>query len=72
MDRNLFNLDQESSVVIGGTGALGGAMAEALAAAGARVAIVGRNEERGRRRVGQIESAGGRALFQAADAGDRD
>jgi len=72
MDRNLFNLDQESAVVIGGTGALGGAMAEALAAAGARVAIVGRNEERGARRVGQIDSTGGRAMFQAADAGDRD
>ncbi|HVC98896.1 MAG TPA: SDR family oxidoreductase [Pirellulales bacterium] len=72
MKSDLFNLEHESAIVIGGTGVLGGAMAEALAAAGARVAVVGRNEERGTRRVGQIESAGGRAMFQTADAGDRD
>lgn len=66
--KNLFNLDGEMAVVLGGTGVLGGAMAEALAGAGARVAVVGRNEERGRERVRSIESAGGRAIFQAADA----
>jgi NAD(P)-dependent dehydrogenase (short-subunit alcohol dehydrogenase family) len=69
---DLFSLDREVAVVLGGTGVLGGAMAEALAAAGARVAVVGRNEERGRERARRIESAGGRALFQAADALDRD
>ncbi len=67
----LFDLKQEVAVVLGGTGVLGGAMAEALAAAGARVAIVGRSEERGRERVRRIESAGGKAMFQAADALDR-
>ncbi|HUY32525.1 MAG TPA: SDR family oxidoreductase [Pirellulales bacterium] len=72
MSHDLFDLQRESAVVIGGTGVLGGAMAEALAGAGARVAVVGRNEERGAQRVGQIESAGGRAMFKAADAGDRD
>jgi NAD(P)-dependent dehydrogenase (short-subunit alcohol dehydrogenase family) len=72
MPSELFNLEQETAVVIGGTGVLGGAMAEALAAAGARVAVVGRNAQRGAQRVGAIESAGGRAMFQTADAGDRD
>src|SRR4051794_31244981 len=72
MKDDLFNLDQEIAVVLGGTGTLGGAMAVALAAAGAQVAIVGRNEERGQERVHAIEAAGGRALFQAADALDRD
>src|SRR3989442_7577828 len=72
MKTDLFDLEQETVVVMGGTGALGGAMAEALAGAGARVAIVGRNEERGKERVRSIESAGGKALFQAADALDRD
>jgi NAD(P)-dependent dehydrogenase (short-subunit alcohol dehydrogenase family) len=72
MKNDLFNLDQEIAVVLGGTGVLGGAMAEALAAAGARVAVVGRNEGRGRERVRAIEAAGGRALFHAADALDRD
>src|ERR1700726_4987435 len=68
MKSDLFNLENEIAVVLGGTGVLGGAMAEALAAAGARVAIVGRNEQRGQERVRSIETAGGRALFQAADA----
>src|SRR5437588_809633 len=72
MKNDLFTLENEIAVVVGGTGALGGAMADALAAAGARVAIVGRNEERGRERVRAIESAGGRALFQSADALDHD
>src|SRR5262249_39043482 len=72
MKNDLFNLEQEVAVVLGGTGVLGGTIAEALAAAGARVAIVGRNEERGKERVRSIEAAGGRAIFQAADALDRD
>jgi NAD(P)-dependent dehydrogenase (short-subunit alcohol dehydrogenase family) len=71
MKNDLFDLTKEVAVVLGGTGVLGGAMAEALAGAGARVAVVGRNEERGRERVRHIESAGGRALFHAADALDR-
>lgn len=68
---SLFNLSSETAVVIGGTGALGGAMAEALAAAGAKVAVVGRSEERGSQRVASIESAGGTAIFQPADALDK-
>jgi NAD(P)-dependent dehydrogenase (short-subunit alcohol dehydrogenase family) len=71
MKNDLFNLEQEVAAVLGGTGVLGGAMAEALAGAGARVAIVGRSDERGRERVRSIESAGGKAIFHAADALDR-
>src|SRR5437667_6727758 len=70
MKNDLFDLSNEIAVVLGGTGVLGGAMADALAAAGAKVAIVGRSEERGRERVRQIEAAGGKAMFQAADALD--
>ena len=70
MLRDIFNLDGETAAVIGGTGALGGAMAEALAAFGARVAIIGRSEERGRQRVQTIEASGGTAIFQTADALD--
>jgi NAD(P)-dependent dehydrogenase (short-subunit alcohol dehydrogenase family) len=72
MKNDLFNLQDEIAVVLGGTGVLGGAMAEALAGAGARVAVVGRNEERGRERVRRIEADGGKAIFQAADANNRD
>jgi len=70
--QDLFRLNDEVAVVLGGTGTLGGVMAEALAGAGARVAILGRNAERGQERVRSIESAGGQALFQNADAVDRD
>jgi NAD(P)-dependent dehydrogenase (short-subunit alcohol dehydrogenase family) len=65
---SLFNLDNEVAVVIGATGALGGAMAEGLAAAGAKVAVVGRNAERGAARVATIKKADGTAAFFSADA----
>ncbi|RIK72489.1 MAG: D-mannonate oxidoreductase [Planctomycetota bacterium] len=69
---DLFQLQDEVAAVIGGTGVLGGAMADALAASGANVAILGRSAERGARRVSAIESAGGAAMFQSADALDGD
>jgi len=68
---DLFDLSGEVAVVIGATGVLGGAIAEGLAAAGARVAVVGRNSERGEACVSRITQAGGRAQFFAADAGER-
>ena len=64
---NLFQLQDDVAVVIGGTGELGGMMAEALGAFGAKVAVVGRNEERGNTRVNRIEHRGGTAKFFAAD-----
>lgn len=68
---NLFDLSNEVAVVIGATGALGGKMAEGLAQAGARVAVVGRNKERGEACVGRIRTAGGTAVFFKADAQSR-
>jgi NAD(P)-dependent dehydrogenase (short-subunit alcohol dehydrogenase family) len=65
---NLFDLSGEVAVVLGGTGVLGGSMAEALAGAGARVAVAGRSEERGTACVKRIEAAGGKAMFVPADA----
>jgi NAD(P)-dependent dehydrogenase (short-subunit alcohol dehydrogenase family) len=67
---SLFDLRNETAVVIGATGVLGGALAEGLAAAGAKVAVVGRNAERGEARVASIVSAGGGAAFFSADASD--
>ena len=69
--KNLFDLSQETAVVIGGTGTLGGGMAEALAAAGRGWRSWAENAERGQERVRAIEAAGGRAVFQPADAMDR-
>jgi NAD(P)-dependent dehydrogenase (short-subunit alcohol dehydrogenase family) len=68
---NLFDLSEDVAVVIGATGVLGGALADGLAAAGAQVAVVGRNAERGAARVQAIREAGGRAEFFAADAVNR-
>jgi NAD(P)-dependent dehydrogenase (short-subunit alcohol dehydrogenase family) len=68
---NLFDLTDSVAVVIGGTGVLGGAMAQALANAGARVAVLGRSEDRGMERVRAIEAEGGTAAFEPIDAMDR-
>jgi NAD(P)-dependent dehydrogenase (short-subunit alcohol dehydrogenase family) len=69
---DLFDLTGEVAVVLGATGVLGGAMAEGLAAAGAKVAVLGRNSERGETRVRSIQQKSGTAHFFSADAVDPD
>ena len=71
MSERLFDLSGNVAVVIGGTGVLGGALGEALAASGAAVAIAGRNEERGNARCVAIRSCGGTAEYFLADASSR-
>ncbi len=68
MNNQLFQLDGDVAVVIGGTGELGGLMAEALGNFGAKVAVVGRSEERGNARAKRITDAGGSAKFFTADS----
>ncbi|HZR16479.1 MAG TPA: SDR family oxidoreductase [Verrucomicrobiae bacterium] len=70
--RGLFDLSDEVAVVIGATGVLGGALAQGLAQAGAKVAVLGRDAPRGETRVQSILGAGGRAVFFSADATDRE
>ncbi|HSA03229.1 MAG TPA: SDR family oxidoreductase [Candidatus Paceibacterota bacterium] len=65
---SLFDLTGEIAVLIGGTGVLGGALAEGLARAGAKIALLGRNSERGQARMQAIRDQGGIAQFYAADA----
>src|ERR1700738_3748249 len=65
---NLFDLTGEVAVVLGATGVLGGAIAEGLAAARAKVAVVGRNAERGEARVLSIRREGGTGGFFSGDA----
>ena len=67
----LFDLSGEVAVVIGATGVLGGALAEGLAEAGAKIAVLGRNAERGAARVKAIQAKGGTAQFFACDASSR-
>jgi NAD(P)-dependent dehydrogenase (short-subunit alcohol dehydrogenase family) len=66
----LFDLSQDIAVVVGGTGVLGGALAEGLARAGAAVAVLGRNRDKGEACARAIRSAGGRAQFITCDAQD--
>jgi NAD(P)-dependent dehydrogenase (short-subunit alcohol dehydrogenase family) len=67
-----FDLSNEVAVVIGATGVLGGAIAEGLAEAGAKVAILGRNAERGEARVVEIRKRGGSADFFQANVSQRE
>ena len=69
---SLFDLSGDVAVVIGATGVLGGSLAEGLARAGAKVAVLGRNAERGEARVKAIQEQGGQAVFFPTDAMSRD
>ncbi len=69
---SLFDLHGEVAAVIGATGVLGGAIAEGLGAAGAKVVVIGRNAERGGARVDAIKAPGGEAMFVAANASDKE
>ncbi len=72
MRKELFDLSSDVAVVIGGTGSLGGAIAEALASYGAHVVISGRSKERGESRVTAIRDMGGKATFWPVDVTDRE
>jgi NAD(P)-dependent dehydrogenase (short-subunit alcohol dehydrogenase family) len=67
----LFSLSGQTAVVIGGTGVLGGALADGIAQAGATVVIAGRGQERGKERVEAIKKLGGRAHFLPVDVTSR-
>lgn len=67
----LFGLEHQVVVVIGGTGVLGGALAQGIAEAGARVVVAGRSRERGESRVDAIDAVGGKASFAEVDVAQR-
>ena len=69
---SLFGLDGSTAVVTGGTSGMGAASARALAAAGARVIVSGRDRARGERVVSEISDAGGGAALELADVADAD
>jgi NAD(P)-dependent dehydrogenase (short-subunit alcohol dehydrogenase family) len=68
----LFGLDGATAVVTGGTSGLGAACALALARAGAKVVVSGRDSERGERVVAEIEAAGGSGQLELAELSDAD
>ena len=63
-------LEGQVAWISGAASGMGEATAELLAAEGARVALVDVQEDRGRAVADRINSAGGEAVFLAADAGD--
>jgi NAD(P)-dependent dehydrogenase (short-subunit alcohol dehydrogenase family) len=65
----IFGLNDKTAVVIGGTGELCGAMAVGLAKAGAEVVIVGRNEEKAKEKLEEIEGSSGSGYFLPCDVG---
>ncbi len=67
----LFSLQGKVAIVTGGTGVLGGAMARGLAAAGARVGVLGRRQEKATQVVETIQAEGGMALPLPADVLDK-
>jgi NAD(P)-dependent dehydrogenase (short-subunit alcohol dehydrogenase family) len=67
---DLFDLSGRVAIVTGGYGVLGSSMAHALAAAGARVVILGRRAEAADAVVEAIRTAGGEAMSAIADVVD--
>ncbi|PJN88642.1 SDR family oxidoreductase [Bacillus sp. mrc49] len=68
---NLFDLTGKTAVAIGGNSVLGSAISQGLAAQGAKVAIVGRNLDKAKEVVKDIENGGGSAKAFQADVCSR-
>lgn len=68
---DLFSLKGKVAAVIGGSGVLGGEMAQALSEAGAKTAVLyGSSKDDAEERAKEIEEAGGTAMIANADVRD--
>ena len=65
--KKLFSLEGKVAVITGGTGVLGSVMCKALAAAGAKVVIVGRRKDVADALAQEIIKSGGEAIGISAD-----
>ena len=65
---DVFSLEGRVALVSGGGGAIGSAIAEAFAGAGARVAVAGRTQDRLDAAVARVTAAGSDGLAIVADA----
>jgi NAD(P)-dependent dehydrogenase (short-subunit alcohol dehydrogenase family) len=66
----MTDLKGKTALVTGSTSGIGRATAVALAARGAHVLVVGRNEQRAKEVVAEIEGIGGSATFRLSTLGD--
>ena len=64
------DLSGKTALVTGSTSGIGKATATALAARGAHVLVVGRNEQRAKDVVAEIEGSGGSATFLLTSLSD--
>ena len=69
---NLFGLDGQAAVVIGGAGVLGGALCRGLAQAGARVVVADLTEEGCKARVDELTQLGGQASWCTVNVTQRE
>jgi NAD(P)-dependent dehydrogenase (short-subunit alcohol dehydrogenase family) len=69
---DLFALDGKVAVIPGGSGAIGSTLAAGLATAGARVAIVGRDQDKAEAALEGVRLAGSDGLAVAADVTNPD
>ncbi len=65
-----FSLDGRVVAITGGYGVIGGTLARGLAAAGARVALIGRNRDAAETLAHEIRAAGGQAMAAVGDVLD--
>jgi len=70
MSSNLFGLEGRVAAVSGGYGVLGGVLASSLAAAGVKVAVLGRRRDAAEAKVAAIRADGGEAMIALADVSD--
>lgn len=70
MDNSQFDLTDRVAVVTGGYGVLGGEMTDALARAGARVAVLGRKRESAVAKANELKEYGVTAMAVVADVLD--
>jgi NAD(P)-dependent dehydrogenase (short-subunit alcohol dehydrogenase family) len=69
---NLFNVKDKVIILTGGCGILGGCMAKYLAGEGARIVVLDRNLEGGKKLVDEIKKSGARAIFLETDVLDKE
>jgi len=67
---DLFNLSEKTSIVTGGNSGIGRGIAQALADAGAQVAVWGRNEERNAETVSLLRAGGAEVIALGVDVAD--